>query len=68
MVNQELKPCPFCGGEAEIERHGTARQSMQIACQECGARVESGDISGLTQPQNLRWNRRAPTQPQEDER
>jgi len=39
----ELKPCPFCGGEAEIERIGTRRQSCIIACTECGCRHEGAD-------------------------
>lgn len=51
-----LKPCPFCDGEAEIERKGTHRASMQIACTNCGARVESGDVYGLTKPENYKWN------------
>lgn len=60
-IPETLLPCPFCGGAAEIERHGTARQSMIAACQHCGARMESGDVSGLTR--DLAWNRRAFTTP-----
>lgn len=51
-----LRPCPFCGSEAQIEKIGTARQSMIIACTNCGARVESGDVRGLTDPQAWAWN------------
>lgn len=54
----ELKPCPFCGGEAAIESKGTARQSMVIVCENCGAVVESGDVHGMTPPSNYKWNRR----------
>lgn len=57
----ELRPCPFCSGEAEIEQRGTARQSMIIACQMCGARMESGDVFGMTKPEHFAWNRRDPT-------
>ena len=39
----KLKPCPFCGGEAEVERPGTTRQSCIIACTECGCRHEGPD-------------------------
>lgn len=53
-----LLRCPFCGGEAEIERKGSARVSMIIVCQDCGCRVESGDVYGLTQPESWHWNRR----------
>lgn len=55
----ELLSCPFCGGEAQIERHGSQRQSMIVGCTQCGCRVESGDVSGLTPPERWRWNRRA---------
>ena len=51
-----LKPCPFCGGDAEFERLGTGRQSCIVACGNCGARHESSDEyerSGSS------WNQRA---------
>lgn len=63
-----LKPCPFCGGDAEFERLGTGRQSCIVACGNCGARHESSDEyerSGSS------WNQRAapegpaPTEPME---
>ena len=60
-MSDELKPCPFCGSEATIERKGTARASMQIACTNCGARMESGDVHGLTKPEAWAWNRRTDT-------
>jgi len=53
---QELKPCPFCGGEAKIERKGTRGQSMIISCVDCGCTLESGDVFGLTNI--LKWNKR----------
>ncbi len=40
MSDNGLKPCPFCGGEAEIERYGTQRQSCIIVCDDCGCRLE----------------------------
>ena len=57
-LTEQLRPCPFCGGKAWIERIGTSRQSMQIACEDCGARMESGDVVGLTPPSSYAWNRR----------
>jgi ssDNA-binding Zn-finger/Zn-ribbon topoisomerase 1 len=55
---RELLPCPFCGREAEIKRRGTARQSMLIGCTNCHAELESGDVCGLTKPENYDWNTR----------
>jgi len=49
----------MCGKEAEIERPGTARQSMIIVCTNCGCRMESGDVVGLTPPEQYAWNVRA---------
>ena len=39
----ELKPCPFCGGEAEIERYGTPRVSTIVSCMNCGVSKECGE-------------------------
>ena len=58
-MQAELKPCPFCGGEAEIERAGTRAVSMIIACTECGGRMESGDEVGRTDPRHWNWNMRS---------
>lgn len=46
---ERLLPCPFCGGEAEVERVGDYRQSHIIACTECGCRLETGE--------DAEWNR-----------
>ena len=34
MADVELKPCPFCGGEAKIEKHVCA---VYVACTVCKA-------------------------------
>jgi len=47
----DIAPCPFCGGEAEIESHGTSRQSCIVSCTNCGARAEGSNLEA--------WNRRA---------
>jgi hypothetical protein len=58
QVKEALLPCPFCGGKAEIERNGSAKQSCIIACEDCGCRLETGEIWSMGQ----RWNtRRAPS-------
>ncbi len=51
----ELKPCPFCGGEASIKRMGTSRVSMQIECLDCNADVETGET---WINENSHWNAR----------
>ncbi len=50
----KLLPCPFCGGEAEIEREGTGRQSCIVSCLNCGCHLESGE----TFNSGSRWNTR----------
>ena len=50
----ELKPCPFCGGEAEF-RDGSST-TPYIRCKECGGRTMSSyDSAKLIAV----WNRRA---------
>ena len=58
----ELKPCPFCGGEAEIERYGTPRQSTIVRCTDCGCTIEGPEEFAHGQ----QWNTRA-TDPLLDE-
>lgn len=61
-MSQELKPCPFCGGQAEYERQGTSRQSCIVACTQCGCRHESSDQDWYNGSQ---WNTRALSTPTE---
>jgi transcription initiation factor TFIIIB Brf1 subunit/transcription initiation factor TFIIB len=53
-----LAPCPFCGGEAEVEQQGTNRQSHIIACTNCGCSLETWE----TWNAGSLWNTRQPTQ------
>lgn len=39
MTETKLKPCPFCGGEAEIRTYAL----WAICCTECGAQVPLPD-------------------------
>lgn len=57
----DLKPCPFCGGEAVVERTGSGRQSTIYACTFCGCRLETGEIFNIGE----RWNQRHPFPPYE---
>ena len=58
-MDKQLKDCPFCGGNAEIERMGNNKQSMIVACTNCGARTECG----ATTIDNCHWNYRAKPSP-----
>lgn len=51
-MNDELKPCPFCGGEADhsFGEKGDGTPWPYVECVECGASTEP-DV----------WNRRTPT-------
>ncbi|MBN3853799.1 restriction alleviation protein, Lar family [Paraburkholderia sp. Ac-20340] len=55
-MDNQLKPCPFCGGKAFFERIGTARQSCIVECASCGTRNESGEEGDACGNQ---WNARA---------
>ena len=55
-MSVELLPCPFCGGEAQIEQRGTPRQSCVVECGSCGLRHDSGDEGERC---GASWNRRA---------
>ena len=43
----ELKPCPFCGGEAW-------RGKQRVFCHDCGAQVDEDMEFG----EDTKWNRR----------
>ena len=58
----ELKPCPFCGGEAEVRDHGriTKRQRLpffRVKCKECG--VSRTKYSTTISAAIELWNERA---------
>lgn len=52
----KLEPCPFCGGKAYIDQHGTRRQSCVISCHTCGCMLETNEEGANCGDQ---WNRRA---------
>jgi hypothetical protein len=61
-MTEDLKPCPFCNGEASIERYGDRRQSTIYACDVCGCRLETGEEWN----HGAAWNRR-PASPGREE-
>lgn len=54
MLENELLPCPFCGGEAEYERQGGWRQSEIVVCTDCGCRLEYNGSPELESNWNMR--------------
>jgi Lar family restriction alleviation protein len=69
MAANELKPCPFCGGEAyyrkPIDEKGTAMVRVGVECKKCGAYPFSTMIYEGESEQRKKavaakfWNRRA---------
>lgn len=65
----ELKPCPFCGGEAKLTKttechgHGMYLTKYYVMCEVCGCRGESDCVYYKTEQECKdfavsRWNRR----------
>lgn len=61
MKDIELKPCPFCGGEAELNKSFTNNWSAYVMCSDCSARtalfVQSIDWCANDEAVKA-WNRR----------
>ena len=51
----ELKPCPFCGGKAEIIGGISERSSAQVRCTQCSCSTSYCHINMAID----KWNRRA---------
>lgn len=41
---RNLKPCPFCGGDADFKRVGTAKMSCIVSCIDCGCTLEANEV------------------------
>lgn len=50
----ELKPCPFCGGEAEWRSGGPG--CAWVSCKDCPAETGDGNVPRIA----AAWNRRTP--------
>lgn len=44
-MNDELKKCPFCGGEAELSHTYEAGKFSFVICVQCGVRIRLIPIS-----------------------
>lgn len=55
-MNKKLKPCPFCGGEAERQWGINPKPIYWVECTECG--IEG--VVCLSEEEAIEaWNRRA---------
>lgn len=61
MNNTELKPCPFCGGEAEVLHYETFTINFSsvykyyVSCKKCNANT---DLKASIEDVIKAWNRR----------
>ena len=58
-MNNELKPCPFCGGEARLSEDKDY-QIYSVVCSECDAATNN---YGIKQDAIDAWNKRVETSP-----
>ena len=66
MPEIKLKPCPFCGGAAEIvwevdAGYYFAEESYHTRCKDCGCNLGGGVLEGFETEEEAAeaWNRRA---------
>lgn len=53
---EKLKPCPFCGGEAELRNEGYC---SFVKCKNCGAEAGLVRVSSIVNEKSAEaWNRR----------
>ncbi len=54
-MNEKLKPCPFCGGKAELDEDYDSGNIFWVFCTRCGI---STDTDYVSKEAIKAWNRR----------
>ena len=60
----KLKPCPFCGGEAEIKEHNQCfSTAYSVVCKDKNCRGRSAKPMRILEVAVYSWNRRTGNEP-----
>ena len=59
-MSEELKPCPFCGGEAKGQYGWMGYNCHQIVCSKCGTMTEGANTY---EEAAEKWNQRTTKKP-----
>ncbi len=53
----DIMPCPFCGGESEMDTDGPDNYALFIECTQCGTELghTDGKEDKLIEAWNTRW-------------
>ena len=54
--NRGLKPCPFCGGKAYLDRTYDLKDEWEVFCQKCLVSMRTRGIKQVVEA----WNKRKP--------
>ena len=54
--NRGLKPCPFCGGKAYLDRTYDLKDEWEVFCQKCLVSMRKRGIKQVVEA----WNKRKP--------
>ena len=59
-MNEELKPCPFCGGDGEMTAGGFGERQIRCANKHCDAGLGGSCWQTKEADAISAWNRRTP--------
>jgi Lar family restriction alleviation protein len=67
MTIEDIKPCPFCGGFAELMEFD-GLESYDVVCNDCGAGITSFDVGeeaiyAWNRREYMKWTTDKPTKP-----